>query len=78
MQDFFTERLVNVQIHQGIARLDFARLESVNVETNEAKLKPSMRVVMPLDAFMNAVDHMAKVRDDIIAQLAEKSGKPVS
>ena len=68
MLDIFSERIVNVQIHQGIARLDFARLESVNPETKEVSLKPAMRLVMPLAAFMEMADHVGKIRENILKQ----------
>lgn len=69
MLDLFAERIVNVQIHQGIARLDFARLESVNAETKEVMMKPAMRVVMPLAAFMEMADHIGKIRENVIKQM---------
>ncbi len=69
MLDLFSERIVNVQIHQGIARLDFARLESVNPETKEVALKPAMRVAMPLAAFMEMADHIGKIRENILKQM---------
>lgn len=72
MLDLFAERLVNIQIHQGIVRLDFARLESVNPDTKEASMKPAMRLVMPLDAFMVATEQMQKVREDVITQVREQ------
>jgi len=68
MHDLFAERLVNVHIHQGVARLDFARLESVDPEKNQATLAPSLRLVLPLDAFMQAADQMHKVREAIIQE----------
>lgn len=69
MLDLFAERLSNVQIHNGIVRLDFARLESVNSEKNEAVMKPAMRLVMPLDGFMVAVEQMNKIREDIMDKM---------
>lgn len=69
MLDLFAERIVNVQIHQGVARLDFARLENVNPETKEVMLKPAMRVVMPLGAFMEMAEHIVKIRENILQQV---------
>ncbi|NCD25411.1 MAG: hypothetical protein EOL86_07445 [Deltaproteobacteria bacterium] len=74
MLDIFSERIVNVQIHQGIARLDFARLESVNSETKEVTLKPAMRLVMPLAAFMEMADHVGKIRENILKQMPGQVG----
>lgn len=69
MLDLFVERIVNVQIHQGIARLDFARLEAVNAETKEVSLKPSTRVVMPLAAFMELAEYVGNIRENVIEQM---------
>jgi hypothetical protein len=68
MQDLFADRLVNMQIHQGVARLDFARLEKVDPEKNQATFAPALRLVMPLDAFLQAVEQMNRVREDILKQ----------
>jgi len=68
MQDLFAERLVNMHIHQGVARLDFARLESIDPQKNQATFAPALRLVMPLDAFMQAVEQMNRIREDILKQ----------
>jgi hypothetical protein len=73
MQDLFAERLINMSINQGIARLDFARLESVDPQKNQATFTPALRLVMPLDAFMQAVEQMNHVRDDILKQAKAQS-----
>jgi hypothetical protein len=73
MQDLFAERLTNVKINQGVARLDFARLESVDPQKNQATYAPAVRLVMPLDAFMQAVEHMNRAREDILKQVQAQS-----
>ncbi len=50
MKDLFTDRLLN--IHRGVARLDFARMELVDTEKNQATFAPSMRLSMQVDTFM--------------------------
>ncbi|NTV87504.1 MAG: hypothetical protein HGA21_12260 [Burkholderiaceae bacterium] len=76
MQDLFAERLINMSINQGIARLDFARLESVDPQKNQATFTPALRLVMPLDSFMQAVEQMNHVRDDILKQAKAQSADP--
>lgn len=66
MQDLFAEGLIKVQIHQGNARMDFARLESVDPENKKATFAPAVRLVMPLEAFMQAVEEMNRMREDIL------------
>jgi len=68
MQDLFTDRLVNLHIHQGITRLDFARLESVDAENNKATYSPALRLAMPTGAFMQMAEQIVKVRDAILQQ----------
>ena len=73
MQDLFAERLINMHINQGAARLDFARLKSVDPQKNQATFAPLLRLVMPLDAFMQAVEQMSRVRDDILKHAQAQS-----
>ncbi len=68
MQDLFTDRLVNLQVHQGIARLDFARLEKLDPEKQQATFAPALRLAMPLDAFMHMAEQIDKVREAILQQ----------
>lgn len=77
MLDLFAERLTNINIHQGIARLDFDRLESVNPEKKEAVMKPAMRVVMPLAAFLEMADQVNKIRESILKQMASSDAAGV-
>ena len=70
MQDIFTDRMVNLNIHQGIARIDFARLESIDTDKNQAKFQANLRLAMPLDAFMQMTEQFVKVREEMIKQIA--------
>ena len=51
MSDLFVDRLGNVAIADGVVRLDFLRLVSVDPEIKQAKMEPSLRVVIPLTGF---------------------------
>lgn len=75
MFDVFTERLTNIHIHQGIVRMEFARLGSVNPETKEYTLEPGFRIAIPLDAFLHAADRMHAVKEDILAKFREQAAK---
>lgn len=78
MQDLFTDRLINLNIHQGIARLDFARLEKLDPEKHQATFTPSLRLAMPLDAFMQMAEQINKVREAIIQQAGQNPPPPES
>lgn len=73
MSDQFADRFVNLAIHRGVARLDFARLESIDPEKKEARFSPAMRLVMPVDAFMHMTEQLCKVREEILKQDTQAS-----
>jgi hypothetical protein len=76
MKDLITDRLLN--IHRGIARLDFARLESVDTEKNPATFAPSMRLSKPVDTFMQMAEQVNKVREAILDQAKPQTEKTAS
>ena len=65
MTDLFVDRFVKFNISQGVARLDFARLEDIDAEKKEMRLSPSARLVMPVDSFAHFVDQLVKVKDEL-------------
>ena len=81
MNDIYVDRFVKFNISQGVARLDFARLEDINAEKREMQLSPAARVVMPVDSFSHFVDQLIKVKDELqkraesIAEQPQASGE---
>ena len=73
MSDLFVDRLGNVAIADGVVRLDFLRLVSVDSEKKQAKMEPSLRVVIPLQGFVQAVDMLDKVRAELVKQAQAKA-----
>ncbi len=71
MQDLFVDRLNNVTVGNGVARLDFLRLEAVNSEKKELTYKPSTRLAIPLDGLMQAIQMLDQLRDQIAKQAKE-------
>ena len=70
-QIVFCDRMVNISLQNGLVRLDLA----VNADTVKGKDdKPAQRmevtsqVVMPLDAFVNAVAMQQKLLKELIAR----------
>jgi hypothetical protein len=76
MQDLFVDRLGNVTVAGGVVRLDFLRLESVDRDKQEVVLKPSTRLVMPLDGLVQAIQMLEKVREQMLKQAS--SGSPAT
>jgi len=69
MNDIFVDRMVNISVLQGVARLDFARVDQINTEDNTLKLSPSYRIAMPLDALAALAEQSSKA----IAEMKEKA-----
>ncbi len=68
MQDLFVDRLGNVTIAGGVARLDFLRLESIDAEKKQIVLKPSTRLVIPLEGLMQAIQMLEQMREELLKQ----------
>jgi hypothetical protein len=71
MSDIFVDRFVKFNISQGVARLDFARLEEIDAEKKEMRLSPSSRLVMPVDSFAHFVDQLVKVKAELQKRAAD-------
>ena len=76
MQDIFVDRLGNVTIAAGVARLDFLRVESIDNEKKQMTLKPSVRIAMPLDGLVQAMQMLEQIKAQLAAQLAGQSAQP--
>jgi hypothetical protein len=74
MRDFFVDRFANLNISDGVARLDFMRVDSVDAEKKQVSMSPSLRLAIPFDAFMQMAEQFASVREEIIKKTGEKSG----
>lgn len=68
MQDLFVDRLGNVILGNNVARLDFLRFESVDNEKQQLALKPSTRLVIPLEGLLQAIQMLERLRDQINKQ----------
>ena len=71
MQDIYADRFLRFNISQGVARLDFARIEYIDGEKKEVTMTPSSRLVLPLDAFMQFAEQVEKIKGAIVSE-AEK------
>ena len=73
MRDFFVDRFANLNIADGVARIDFVRVDSIDSEKKQASMSASMRLAMPFDAFMQMTEQLAKVREEIIKKSTEQA-----
>jgi len=77
MKDLFVDRLVNISVLQGVARLDFARVDEVDTKDKKVKMSPSYRIAMPVDALAALLEQSSKALDDI-KNLKEKGSSESS
>ena len=70
-QVVYSDRLVNISLHNGLVRMDLAVITG---QVKDKDDKPAQRmeittqVVMPLDAFANAVGMQDKLLKEVIAR----------
>ena len=72
MQDLFVDRLANVMIVNNVARLDFLRIDAIDPATNQGRVSPTLRVVIPLDGLMEMSQQLDKIRDQITAEISKQ------
>ena len=68
MNDFYVDRFLKFNVSQGVARLDFARMDAFDPEKNEVTMSPAGRLVMPLESFMHLADEVAKIKTQVLNQ----------
>jgi hypothetical protein len=66
MHDLFADRMGNISISDGVARLDFMRLETG--DDGKPVLKPGVRLVLPASALMQMHAMLEKLREEIAKQ----------
>jgi len=69
MKDFFVDRLGNISITNGVARLDFQRVAAIDTEKKSMTMEPSIRLVLPLESLMQAIQMLDQMRDQITKDL---------
>ena len=55
MKDIFVDRFLKSTASQGVVRLDFGRVESIDNDKNEISVAPAARVVLPMDGFVQSI-----------------------
>lgn len=60
MQDLFVDRLGNVIPGNNVARLDSLRFESIDSEKQQLSLKPSTRLVIPIEGLLQAIQMLER------------------
>lgn len=68
MKDIFVDRFLKSTASQGVVRLDFGRVESIDNDKNEISVAPAARLVLPMDGFVHFVDQAIQLRDQLLEQ----------
>ena len=61
MNDLFADRLLNISVLGGVARLDFARVDGVNPEDKKVQMSPSYRIAVPMDALVQIAEQSSQI-----------------
>jgi len=69
MRDLFADRLLNISVIGGVARLDFARVDSINADDKKVALSPSYRIAVPVDALVQ----IAEQSNQIVAAIKQQN-----
>lgn len=73
VKDLFVDRLLNVSVMAGVARLDFARVDNVNPEDKKIQMSNSYRVALPVEALVHLSEQTSKVVEELKKQAAANS-----
>jgi hypothetical protein len=74
MKDIYVDRFMKCNVSQGVVRLDFGRVESIDHEKNEVSMTPANRLVMPVDSFIHFAEQVAQLKDKLVSQGYSDSG----
>jgi len=77
MKDLFVDRLMNITVLQGVARLDFARVDEVNTEDKKVKMSNSYRLAMPVDALAALLEQSSKALEEIKSMKAKSDKESI-
>jgi hypothetical protein len=79
MPTYFCDGVKGVTILNGVARIEFHRLQMVERGAGrEAQMVPEMIVALPAQAPLQALAMLERVRDELIKEGLLKPGEPVA
>lgn len=68
MKDIYVDRFMKCNVSQGVVRLDFGRVESIDHDKNEVSMSPASRLVLPIDSFLHFAEQVAQLKDKLVSQ----------
>jgi hypothetical protein len=76
MNDLFVDRLGNVVIANGVARLDFLRLQA-GQDGKKLEMEPSLRVALPVAELPRVIAMLENIRNELQKQQAATQESPL-
>lgn len=76
MPDLFVDRLGNIVIANGVARLDFLRLNDFDAERKQARMAASIRLAIPVTGLVQAIDMLDKLKAELLRQAQAGAPSP--
>jgi hypothetical protein len=77
MPTYFCDGVKGVTILNGVARIEFHRLQTVERGSGrEAQMVPEMIVALPAQGLLQALAMLERVRDELIKEGLLKPGEP--
>ncbi|MDP8052553.1 hypothetical protein QJU23_08975 [Pasteurella atlantica] len=74
MSHYFADRLGNISVLGGVARLDFLTVKEIDKTSQKVSLENSIKLVMPLEGIMQTIDALEKMKQELL-EVAEKESK---
>ena len=74
MKDIYVDRFMKCNVSQGVVRLDFGRVESIDHDKNEVSMSPANRLVLPVDSFIHFAEQVAQLKEKLVSQGYTDSG----
>lgn len=68
MLDLYVDRLGNVTVGNGVARLDFLRIEGLDQEKKQVNMRASYRLSLPASELRNLIGMLERVQQQIEQQ----------
>ncbi len=68
--DLFADRIGNVTVAEGVARIDFLRLENNATDPQQRSYRFSHRLVLPMQTFGQLAAVVQQMREKIAAEVA--------
>lgn len=73
MADLFVDRLHNVTITGGVARLDFLRVREVDAKSQQISMEPAGRLTMTMDALNQMLSVLQQMQTELSRQVAAQA-----